>query len=179
MATHARERLIEAARELFFAEGIRAVGVERLLASSGIGRASFYRHFASKDELVVAVLEERDTLWRQWLEAEVAARGRAPLAVFDALEQDCEQGNFRGCAFSNAMTEFSDADGPVHRVATEHKRAVAAFIAELLAEAGQPDCAALARKFVLLMDGATVTVVRERSAEPIRCARGIAAGLLS
>lgn len=91
MATHARERLIEAAKELFFAEGIRAVGVERLLADSGIGRASFYRHFTGKDELVVAVLKERDTSWRRWLAAEVDARGGAPLAVFDALAQDAER----------------------------------------------------------------------------------------
>ncbi|MGW6455254.1 TetR/AcrR family transcriptional regulator [Streptomyces sp. NPDC055078] len=179
MATQARERLIETAGELFFAEGIRAVGVERLLADSGIGRASFYRHFASKDELVVAVLRARDTRWRRWLTAEVDARGRDPLAVFDALAQDCEQGNFRGCAFINAMTECVDADGPVHRLASEHKQAVTDFIAELLAEAGEPESAALARKFVLLMDGATVTVVRERSAEPIRNARSIAAQLLS
>ncbi|MFI6289116.1 TetR/AcrR family transcriptional regulator [Streptomyces sp. NPDC051018] len=179
MATHARERLIETAKELFFAEGIRAVGVERLLADSGVGRASFYRHFASKDELVVAVLEERDAAWRHWLAEEVEARGREPLAVFDALEQDSEQGNYRGCAFINAMTESADADGPVHRLASEHKHAVADYIAELLAEAGQRDCDALARQFVLLMDGATVTVVRERSAEPIRNARAIAAGLLT
>ncbi|MFF8957334.1 TetR/AcrR family transcriptional regulator [Streptomyces sp. NPDC014894] len=179
MATHARERLIEAAKELFFAEGIRAVGVERLLAASGVGRASFYRHFASKDELVVAVLSERGEHWRQWLENEVTARGRGPLTVFDALEQDCERGNFRGCAFINAMTEFSDAEGPVRRLASEHKQAVIAFVARLLTDAGHRDGMALARKFVLLMDGATVTVARERSAEPIRCARSIAAGLLS
>ncbi|WP_405607576.1 TetR/AcrR family transcriptional regulator [Streptomyces sp. NBC_01511] len=179
MATHARERLIEAAKELFFAEGIRAVGVERLLADSGIGRASFYRHFTGKDELVVAVLKERDTSWRRWLAAEVDARGGAPLAVFDALAQDAERGGFRGCAFMNAMTEAADADGPVHRLAAEHKQAVAEYIAGLLTAAGRPDGDALARQFVLLMDGATVTVVRERDAEPFRSAKAIAAGLLT
>ncbi|OKH92979.1 TetR/AcrR family transcriptional regulator [Streptomyces uncialis] len=179
MATHARERLIDTAGALFFAEGIRAVGVERLLADSGIGRASFYRHFASKDDLVVAVLERRDTDWRRWLAAEVEARGRDPLALFDALADDAARGDFRGCAFINALAESADADGPVHRLAVAHKRAVTGFVAGLLAEAGQSGPEALARRFVLLMDGATVTVVRERDAAPLREARAIAAGLMA
>lgn len=79
----------------------------------------------------------------------------------------------------NAMTEAADADGPVHRLAAEHKQAVAEYIAGLLTAAGRPDGDALARQFVLLMDGATVTVVRERDAEPFRSAKAIAAGLLT
>src|SRR5436190_23651368 len=101
MATHARERLLDAAEELFYAEGIRGVGVERILAESGVGRASFYRHFQSKDELVVAVLRARDERWRLWLDEAVTAHGGGPLAVFDALAERFAAVDFRGCAFIN------------------------------------------------------------------------------
>ncbi|WP_280240756.1 TetR/AcrR family transcriptional regulator [Nocardia abscessus] len=67
MATRAKQRLLTTAEDLFYAEGIRAVGIDRLLHESGVGRASFYRHFASKDDLVVAVLEDRDRRWLTWL----------------------------------------------------------------------------------------------------------------
>ncbi|MEU6238022.1 helix-turn-helix domain-containing protein, partial [Kitasatospora sp. NPDC047058] len=67
MATQARARLLSTAEDLFYAEGVRAVGVDRILTESGVGRASFYRHFAGKDDLVVAVLQGRDERWRQWL----------------------------------------------------------------------------------------------------------------
>ncbi|MFI9201354.1 TetR/AcrR family transcriptional regulator [Streptomyces sp. NPDC053048] len=179
MPTHARDRLIQAAQELFFAEGIRAVGVERLLTVSGVGRASFYRHFASKDDLVIEVLQGRDRTWRQWLAEAVRARGNDPLAVFDALAEEGAGGDFRGCAFINAVAEIADTDSPVRRIAAEHKRAVTEFIAGLLADAGHRDSPALAEEFVLLMDGSTVTATRERSTEPIRRAQRIARGLLA
>ncbi|PPK71071.1 helix-turn-helix domain-containing protein [Actinokineospora auranticolor] len=75
MPTHARERLLRAAQELFYAEGIRAVGVERLLTVSGVGRASFYRHFASKDDLVVLTIRTFSDTWLAWLSDAVATRG--------------------------------------------------------------------------------------------------------
>src|SRR5437660_1647306 len=98
MATRARERLLDAAEELFYAEGVRAVGVERILAESGVGRASFYRHFASKDDLVVAVLRRRDQAWRAWLAERVDALGGKPLDVFAALAERFACADFRGCA---------------------------------------------------------------------------------
>lgn len=179
MPTHARERLVEAAERLFYAEGIRAVGVEQLLTASGVGRASFYRHFESKDELVLTVLRRRDERWRRWLADRVASLGGHPLAVFDALAEDAGKEGFRGCAFLNAMTETADPDGPVHRLAMAHKSAVTAYVEGLLTAAGRTDAAALAPQFVLLMDGATVTSLRERGAEPAHRARGIAARLLA
>src|SRR2546421_9625095 len=103
MATRARQRLLETAEELFYADGIRAVGLERILSTSGVGRASFYRHFTGKDELVVAVLRERDRQWRAWLADRVAALGGQPLCVFDALAERFARADFRGCAFINAM----------------------------------------------------------------------------
>lgn len=179
MPVNARQRLLTTAEDLFYAEGVRAVGVERILSASGVGRASFYRHFTSKDELVVAVLQGRDERWRAWLAERVAAHGGGPLAVFDALAERFARQDFRGCAFINTMIESADPDSPAHRVAAQHKTAVAAYVETLLAAAGAPEPASLAAQFALLMDGAIVTALRERTSAPAVRARAVAAALLA
>lgn len=178
MATHARDRLLQTAEELFYAEGIHAVGVERLLAVSGVGRASFYRHFTGKDALVAAVLTRRDESWRAWLEDAVDARGGGPLAVFDALAEGAADVNFHGCAFINAMAEVSDPASEVYRLAAAHKQAVTDFLDRLLEAAGHSRHSELAPQFALLMDGAIVTAMRERNAAPTLLARRMAERLL-
>src|ERR1700754_865043 len=132
VATQARRRLLETAERLFYAEGTRAVGVERILEESGVGRASFYRHFASKDDLIVAVLRRRDTAWREWLATRVEALASTahakPLAVFDALEERFGWQDFRGCAFINTIVETADPASAAHAVAIEHKSAVIDYL---------------------------------------------------
>ncbi|MGV9775027.1 TetR/AcrR family transcriptional regulator [Streptosporangium sp. NPDC003464] len=179
MPTRARERLLDTAEELFYAEGVRAVGVEQILTVSKVGRASFYRHFPSKDDLIVAMLERRDLRWRQWLAERVAAHGGGPLAVFDALAERFARADFRGCAFINTMVESADPDSPAHRVAAGHKNRVIGYVESLLVAAGHRDPAVLARQLVMLMDGAIVTALRERSAAPAGQARAVAAALLA
>ncbi|MEV4060474.1 TetR/AcrR family transcriptional regulator [Nonomuraea dietziae] len=174
MPTNARERLLTTADDLFYAEGIRAVGVERILSVSGVGRASFYRHFPSKDDLVVAVLRRRDEAWRAWLTERVDALGGQPLNVFDALAERFARADFRGCAFINTMVETADPASAAHRAAAEHKERVTDYVADLL-----DDRAELAGSFVLLMDGAIVTAVRERSTAPAHHARAVAEALLN
>ncbi len=160
MPTHARDRLLTAAAELFYAERIQAVGVERLLAVSWVGRASFYRHFAGKDALVAAVLQRQGEQWLAWLEAAVAEHGGGPLA------DRARSREFHGCAFVNAMAETADPNSEVYRLAEAHKRRVTGYIEQLLKAAGYERHEALAQQFVLLMDGATVTAMRERTGAP-------------
>lgn len=179
MPANARDRLLQTAEELFYAEGIHAVGLERLLAVSGVGRASLYRHFSGKDELVAAVLRRRDEDWRAWLEAWVEDHGGGPLAVFDALAEGAEEEGFHGCAFINAMAETGDPGSEVYRLATEHKRRVTVYVHGLLTQAGHPRSDELAEEFALLMDGAIVTSMRERSGEPARRARRMAELLMA
>ena len=171
------------AEELFYAEGIRAVGVERILAESGVGRASFYRHFASKDDLVVAVLAGRDERWRSWLREAVDSRelppAERPTAVFDALADRFARNDFRGCAFINTMVEAADRDSAAHQVAAEHKRKVTAYMDGLLDDADRPDHESLAEEFVLLVDGAIVTAVREGKPDAALRAGRIARTLLA
>ncbi|MET7304617.1 TetR family transcriptional regulator [Embleya sp. NPDC005575] len=179
MPVNARDRLLANAEELFYAEGIRAVGIERILAQSGVGRASLYRHFPSKDDLVVAVLEARDRRWRNWLAERVEALGGHPLAVFDALAERFAHNDFRGCAFINTMIESADPDSPAHRVAAAHKEHVVDYLEQLLTGADVPEPALQARQFALLMDGAIVTALRERTPAPADRARRLAETLLA
>ncbi|MFE9245790.1 TetR/AcrR family transcriptional regulator [Nocardiopsis sp. NPDC006938] len=179
MPVKARERLIQSAERLFYADGIRAVGLERLLTDSGVGRASFYRHFSSKEELVVAFLGAYERAYRDWLVERTEALGGTPLAVFDALVDHAENSDFRGCAFINAVAEVAEPADEIRRMASEHKDAVVGFLRELLVRSGHPDDPDLARQLLLLMDGATVTELHERSSRPARQAREMARALLA
>ena len=160
MPTAARERLLATAERLFYAEGIRAVGVERLLAESGVGRASFYRHFPGKGDLVVTVLGQRLARWRANLAAAVDARGGGVLAVFDVLADQAAEPGFRGCAAINAMVETADADSAAHHVAAAHKEHLAAYLQTLTGDEER------ARDLLLLVDGALVTSLRDPEAIP-------------
>jgi AcrR family transcriptional regulator len=179
MPTRARERLVAAAERLFYAEGIRAVGVERLLAVSGVGRASFYRHFPSKDDLVLAMLRGYHERFCEWLAMAVAGAGDDPAALFDALADRFDRATFQGCASIRTMIEFVDADDPLHRAAVAHKEAVVAELDTWLAAAGRADHAELAAQFLLLIDGAIVSALREPGPAAAQRAKRIASALLA
>lgn len=180
MPTNARERLLTAAEELFYAHGLRATGVEQILATSGVGRASFYRHFASKDELVLAVLQRRRERWETVFEPRVRALGGHPLAVFDVLAERLEATGYRGCVFINTLVELPDPTDPAHEFAVRQKERVRTFLAGLLADHGHAeDADALARQLLMLYDGASVTGLRERSPRAAHDARAMAEVLLA
>lgn len=180
MPTNARERLLTAAERLFYAQGTRATGVEQILDASGVGRASFYRHFASKDELVLAFLARRRAQWDERFVPAVRARGGHPLDVFDELAERLERTGYRGCSFLNTLVELPDPADPAHQVAVAQKERMRAFFADLLAEHGYADDdGALARRLLMLYDGASVTGVRERSPRAAFDARAVAELLLA
>jgi len=172
------ERIIKIADKLFYQDGIRAVGVDRLIAESGVAKASFYRAFPSKDDLVAAWMDMRDQQWRAWLQHtldQLAPRAQdKPLAVFDALESRFRQSTFRGCAFINTITELARLDHPGAQAARRHKEAVKILLASLLKDAGYKDFDALAVIFLQLIDGAIVTAVREGKPDSAQRARQIA-----
>lgn len=180
MATNARERLLDTAEELFYAQGTRGTGIEQILATSGVGRASFYRHFASKDDLIVAVLRRRRERWGTQTVPRVLARGGHPLDMFDVLAERLDETAYRGCAFLNTLVEIPDVAEPAHREAVEQKDDQQAFFAELLAAHGYADDdGALARKLLMLYDGASVAALREKTPRPAVDARGVAEVLLA
>ncbi len=153
----AGERILDTAFRLFYAHGIRSVGVDRIIAESQVAKATFYKHFPSKDHLVVAYLDAVDRTWTAQLRRTAAAAGAAParrlVGMFDALAEACDREGYRGCAFLNAAAEY-EAGTLVHTRTLEHKDAVRAWVRDLAEEAGAADPDALARGLTLLLDGA-------------------------
>jgi len=156
----ARDRILEVASELFYRNGIRAIGVDTVVERSGVAKTTLYKHFHSKDELVAEVLRHRDAHWRAWLEAEVLARAPDPAgrvaAVFDALADWYASDDFRGSAFINARAELPDPEHPANLAALDHVAAVRAYFARLAAAAGAADPERAAAQMQLVMKGATV-----------------------
>jgi AcrR family transcriptional regulator len=152
---------VATASGLFYREGIRAVGVERILAEAPATRATFYRHFPSKEDLVVAYLRGVDAVTRTGVQAVVDAAPSAADAIRGigaGIADDLARPEFRGCAFLNAATEFPDPDDPVHRAVVEHRAWYLGTLTTLLTEVvgdvperGRPDHAA--QHFVMMRDG--------------------------
>jgi AcrR family transcriptional regulator len=153
----ARERILETAGELFYSDGYRAVGVDTIIARSGVAKATLYRHFPSKDELIVAYLERSNRDFWDWFEEAIAATEdprEKLVSLFDAVARLATSARCLGCAFQATAAEFPTHDHPGHRVAEAHKRAVLRRLRGLAAEAGARDPEELARELLLLMDGA-------------------------
>jgi AcrR family transcriptional regulator len=170
----ARERVLEAASRLFGREGVRAVGVDRIAAEAQVGKMTLYRHFATKDDLVVAVLEGRDGPARAALAAAMEHAGDDPvarlLAPFAMLEPWFTSRGFRGCPFMNAALELHDPDHPARAVARRHKAATRDAFAQAARAAGRDDAAAeaLADQLALLFDGA---IAQAQTRDPVTVAR--------
>lgn len=156
----ARQRILATATALFYAEGIRAVGVDRVIAESGVAKATLYQQFRSKEELVVACLERRAEHWQRSIAGPaVAVTGstmRRVDAVFDRLGKALIAPEFRGCPFIKAAAEYPDPTGPVGTAIAAHRADVRSLFAELLADLPAVHRAALADELVLLCDGAMV-----------------------
>lgn len=162
-AGDARERLLGAAYELFSRHGVQAVGVDAIVARSGVARQTMYRHFASKQDLVLAFLDRRRQRWtRDWLEDEVMRRAQDPaarlLAIFDVFDSWFRDADFEGCSFINVLLEHPDESHPLHRAAAHHLEDIRQFIARLARETGMPDADAdgFARQWHILMKGSIV-----------------------
>jgi AcrR family transcriptional regulator len=152
----AHDRILDTAFRLFYARGIRAVGVDLIIAESGVAKATFYKHFPSKDQLVLAYLDKVDDIWSGQLRAAAETAGPDPtdqlVGIFDALGAACRRDDYRGCAFINAAAEAQPGT-PVHDRTVAHKQAVQAWVRELAIQAGIANPDALARSLTLLVDG--------------------------
>jgi AcrR family transcriptional regulator len=167
---------------LFYARGVRAVGVDLIIAEAQVAKATFYKHFRSKDELVVAYLDRVDAVWTGQLHAAAAAAGTDPadqlVGLFDALGTACRRDGYRGCAFLNAAAEAVPGT-EVHTRTLLHKRAVLGWLQELATRAGADDPALLARSLALLVDGALADGALAADPEAVRAAQHAAAGLVA
>ena len=157
----ARERILDSAYELFSQNGIRAVGIEAVLAHSGVARQTLYRHFESKQNLVIAFLERREEVWtRRWLQDEVEARESDPaerlLAIFDVFDEWFREPGFEGCTFINVMLEHPDSSDPINRAGVDYLAGIREFLEELARQAGVPEPDDFARQWHILMKGSIV-----------------------
>lgn len=155
-----RERILEAAADLFYAQGIRAVSADKIIARVGITKVTFYRHFHTKDDLVVAYLERRAQWERGAVEAARQAAGDEVLEVFRMIAEGigaetCSPG-FRGCPFINAAAEYADPEHPVRQVVDTHRRWFKHTLEQMLHKADATDTSGVADQLLMLRDGAMV-----------------------
>ena len=160
-AASPRERIDETAYELFSSRGVRAVGIDELVARSGVAKMTLYRHYPSKEALAIAFLRRREALWtRDWLQAEVERRAQVPaerlLAIFDIFDAWFRRADFEGCSFINVLLETDGKDHPVRRAAAQHLATIRVFLAGLAEQAGVADAQAFAHQWHILMKGSIV-----------------------
>jgi AcrR family transcriptional regulator len=168
--SEARTRLLDTATGLFYAEGIRAVGIDRVVAEGKVTRATLYRHFPSKDDLIVAYLGQIDAAIRAQVDA-ARAKYSTPEDVIRGVAQfiadDIQRSGFRGCAFLNAAAEYPDPADAVHQAVLEHRQWFLDTMVELFTDLGKIDAEPAARHFVMLRDGA-MTAGCLTDPEPVR-----------
>jgi AcrR family transcriptional regulator len=178
----ARERIVRAAGDLFYAEGIHAVGVDRVTAAAGMAKATLYQQFRSKDELVAACLQRRAEQWRASVADPVLALPGSAAhrvgAVFERLGKTFAAPGYRGCPFINAAAEYPGPDGPVAAAIAAHRAQVRGLFAELLADVPAARRAALTDQLVLLYDGTMVGAQLDQDPRAARRARAAARQLL-
>jgi AcrR family transcriptional regulator len=173
----ARERLLAAADELFYAEGIHTVGIDRVIERAGVAKASLYDCFGSKDELIRAYLharfEARQARWRQYLSQHSEPREKI-LSVFDSVAELMAQPGYRGCPFVRASAE-AKSEGPVTQVCIESRAWTLATLTDLAREAGASDAVALGHQLQMLYDGAAVSADVDGNPDAAATARTMAA----
>ncbi len=176
-----RDELVQKALTIFYREGFHAAGMDMLAEETGISKTTMFKHFRTKEELILAVLRLRDENFRNWLLRRMAQAGppRAQLlAMFDALAEWFGEPGYRSCMFIKASSEYPDPIHPVHALSAEHKRLLFIQVSDLAAKAGADDPALLARQLLLLKEGAIVTAHLGHEKNPAGDAKSVATMLI-
>jgi len=179
-----RERILTTASELFYQEGIAAVGVNRIIAEAQVAPMTLYRQFGSKDGLVAATLEQWSTGWLHLLAEALDRRGDDPQdrfeGLWDALEEWFSSDGFRGSYIANAATELrSEPDHPAHAIIAAHRQALRQLLEDLAKLAGAYDAAVLAAQLQVLIDGATAAAAVDRDPAAAHGARALASAAIT
>jgi AcrR family transcriptional regulator len=157
----ARERIDHAAYELFSRHGVRAVGVDAVVARSGVAKKTLYFHYPSKEKLALAFLQRREELWtKAWLQEGVNRRARRPadrlLALFDIFNSWFHRSDYEGCAFIRVLFEHDDPAHPIRKSTEDHIRTVRDFVRQLAEEARVRDPDGFARQWQIVMMGSII-----------------------
>ncbi|CAN7529109.1 TetR/AcrR family transcriptional regulator [Rhizobium sp. LjRoot254] len=178
-----RQQIVEIAYALFKASGFHATGIDKIIAGADVAKMTMYRHFPSKDKLIVAVLDYRTKLFETQLDhlaAKAVTPGQKIDTVFDWYERWFQSPEFHGCLFAHALAEFGDGDHPVFKAVEEHKNGLKQRLREILVEelpAGQADSAATV--LFMLLEGATLLAQMEQGEAAIRNVRTAAGSLMA
>lgn len=173
----ARERLLLTAHDLFYRDGIRATGIDKIIAAAGVTKVTFYRHFPSKDDLIRAFLEFRHQRWLAWFKDSLARHGGNVDALPLAMAEWFRDPGFRGCAFLNSVSELGGVLADVRTITRQHKDEVVSIIEALLPDS--PDRHLRALAISIGLDGAIVRASFDSSNEDLELALRMIVGTLS
>ena len=161
MASSKREHLIDIARRLFYRDGFHNTGIDAIIAEAGVAKMTLYKHFKSKEELILACLHRQDEEFRNGLMQRVEKQTREPrerlLAIYTIIASEISSKDFCGCLFINAAAEYGELDSPIHQAAIQHKHLCHQYIVKLATDAGAGDPAELACQLCLLLEGSIVS----------------------
>jgi len=178
-----KEELIKKALQVFYDNGFHASGMDLVASETGISKTSIYKHFRTKDDLIIAALKKRDVDFRTWLAQRMEELAQTPkgqlIAMFDALEEWFATPGYRGCMFIKASSEFQDSKHPIHVASADHKRRLEQVLTALATKAGLTNPELLARQLLLLKEGAIVTAHLGHVKNPARDARLVAVNLIN
>lgn len=160
-APSARERILQTAHDLFYLEGIRATGIDRVIAESGVTKVTLYRHYPSKNDLILAFLDYRHQRWMTWFDGALHRFGADAAALLPTMAEWFAHPQYRGCAFINTVAELAPVLPEAVQRAREHKRQMQAHIAELLPASEDRD--ARAQALATAVDGAIVRAACDAS----------------
>ena len=184
MSTATRDKVVDTAIDLFYVDGYHAIGVDRIVAESGIDEAALAEHFGSKNDLILAALKTRDARFRADTESELERRtsdpGQRLVLLFDLLGEWFSQPDFSGCMFINVAGDYAKrSDDPIHIAAAEHKQLFLEYLRTQAEAAGASDPDELAAQLALLMEGAITTAHVSGPQQTAKNARQIAAQLVA
>lgn len=178
-AQSTRQHILQVAGGLFYHQGFRAIGVDTIVEQSGIAKMTLYRYFPSKDDLIVAYLEDSNANFWEWWEQAISPYPGAPrdqlIALYEAVGKMALSPTCYGCTFQGAATEFPGQEHPGHRVALAHKQTVIERLRELAEQAGSPQPQILAEQLFLLMEGAFTACRMFGTVNPANPALNVAA----
>jgi len=174
-----RQRLIEAAVRRFYRDGFRNVGIDQVFSEVGISKTAFYKHFASKDDLMLAALEMQNGWLQETFRTMIRERGGPTAigqlhAVLDVVELIIESDDYQGCIFVNVAMEFPLLHEPAHVAASQNKQSMENIVLALAEEAGADDARALAQELCLIMEGTYVTRQVTGNKDTVNIARRVA-----
>lgn len=182
MRPNKRDELVRKSLQVFYRDGFHATGMDKLVVETGVSKTSMYKHFRTKEELILAALRLRDESFREDFLHRIQELADTPagqlLASFDVLREWFQEEQYRGCLFIKAGAEYQESDHPIHKQSAEHKQIMLDYLTDLARKAGARDPEHLACQIQLLQEGAIVTAVFLKSCEPAQEAKAVARVLL-